>query len=67
MFVYIIVFDVNDNLLVFLFVEYNKEVFEFILFGEIVILVIVIDKDMGINVEFMFVIVDGDDVDMFGV
>lgn len=22
---------------------------------------------MGINVEFMFVIVDGDDVDMFGV
>lgn len=64
-FVYINVFDVNDNLLVFVFVVYNKDVLESVDLGVFVVQVIVIDKDMGINVKFIFLIIDGDDVDMF--
>lgn len=62
---YINVVDVNDNLLVFVFVVYNKDVLESVDLGVIVMKVIVIDKDMGINVKFIFLIIDGDDVDMF--
>lgn len=63
--VYINVIDVNDNFLIFVFVEYDKKVLESVKLGDIVLLVIVVDKDIGINVQFQFFIMDGDDVNMF--
>lgn len=61
----IFLLDKNDNSLIFLFSVYRLSVKENLLVGVSVVIVFVIDKDDGFNVEFVYFIVDGNDGNVF--
>lgn len=60
--------DVNDNSLVVIFLSFNiffKLVFFLVIFGFVVVEVFVVDIDIGMNVEFKYIIVSGNNKGLF--